>query len=104
MLEMAYWDLSTGSRIRWFDGSLGSSVAVTPDGRHAVSGSFNITSNDTGCGWARTVYPVQYWDLSTGACLETVACAEPLCSVAGIPGGTRIVVGGIWGLLALAGL
>ncbi len=54
------WDLESGRCLRTLEGhSVGvGSVSVTPDGRRAVSGS-----------WDKTL---RVWDLESGRCLRTL--------------------------------
>jgi small GTP-binding protein len=54
------WDLDSDKCLKTFDGhsSIICSVSVSPDGRRAVSGSYDKT--------------LKYWDLETGQCLATL--------------------------------
>ena len=54
------WDLESGACLRTLEGHSGwvLSVSVTPDGRRAVSAS-----------WDKTL---RVWDLESGACLRTL--------------------------------
>jgi hypothetical protein len=53
------WELGTGACLRSFEGHTGwvTALAVTPDGRFALSGSADKT--------------LRLWELGTGACLHT---------------------------------
>jgi WD40 repeat protein len=77
-----YWDLDAGTCIRTLTGHSGAvySVAVTPGGTHAVSGSGDAT--------------LKYWDLRTGACIRTLrGHSDRVNSVAVTPDGKHAVSG-----------
>ncbi|MBU1699645.1 MAG: DUF4062 domain-containing protein [Candidatus Eisenbacteria bacterium] len=77
------WDLESGACLRTFKGHGAGvqSVSVTPDGRHAVSGSFDET--------------LRIWDLGYDACLQTLkGHAVGIPSVSVSPDGRRAVTGG----------
>jgi WD40 repeat protein len=76
------WDLGTGECLRTLEGhgKKVTSVSVTPDGRCAVSGSFDCT--------------LRVWDLETGSCLRTLkGHSDWVSSVNVTPNGRRVVSG-----------
>ena len=76
------WDLDTGACLQTLEGHTGvvQSVALTPDGRRALSGS-----------WDKTL---RLWDLDTGACLQTLeGHTDEVDSVALTPDGRRALSG-----------
>ena len=54
------WDLETGQQERTLEGHQASAVAITPDGRRVVSGSYDKT--------------LKGWNLETGALICTFTC------------------------------
>ena len=81
-LPVEVWDLETGACLRSLKGhtQLVHSVSVTPDGKRAVSASFDKR--------------VRVWDLETGACLRALKGHRgPVRSVSVTPDGRRAVSG-----------
>ena len=62
------WDLTTGVCVREFKGHTHYvySVTLTPDGKHAVSGSYDKT--------------LRLWDLTTGDCVKVLNYQTSVCS------------------------
>lgn len=76
------WDVSTGKEIRHFDGHVDTvgSVAFSPDGRHALSGSWDHT--------------IRLWDISTSKAEQTFSGhTEAVWSVAYSPDGKYVLSG-----------
>ena len=90
---LRFWDLESGQTLHTFEGHTGwvNAVAITPDGRRAVSASSDRT--------------LRLWDLESGQTLRTLGGHTELVSaVALTPDGLRAVSGrmtkrcgsGIW--------
>jgi len=78
--DVRVWDLSSGTCVRTLKGHDVHAVAVTPDGRHALSAS-----------WDRTV---RVWDLASGGCTATLkGHSGGVASVAVTPDGRQAVTG-----------
>ena len=78
--EVKVWDLTKGKQIKEFKGlsSTGGQVAISPDGRHAVSGGGNL----------------KFWDLMTGHLIWTSeACSWPCSSIAFSNDGKTVLAG-----------
>jgi eukaryotic-like serine/threonine-protein kinase len=90
-VDLHLWDLDTGAELRNFSGHQGGiwSVAISPDGRRAVSGSIDGT--------------VRCWDLDTGAELHRIEAHKGFAAkaVAFLPDGGRVLSGGTDGRLCL---
>jgi WD40 repeat protein len=78
---VAVWDLATGERLRTLAGHQRkvTSVAVSPDGRHVVSGSGDGT--------------VAVWDLHTGEPLARLALDGPVPCLTWHPENSLVVAG-----------
>jgi WD40 repeat protein len=77
------WDLNTGACLRTLEGHCYgvTSVRVTPDGRRAISGSWDET--------------MRVWDLNTGVCLHTLeGHSDGVTSVSVTPDGRRAISSG----------
>lgn len=81
--KLKLWDIATGREVRTFQGehtSILTSVAIRPDGRYAVSGS-----------WDKTL---KLWDIATGREIRTMkGHIEKVLSVAFTPDGRHILSG-----------
>jgi hypothetical protein len=75
------WDINTAEEIQVLKGhrSRVTSVAVTPDGKHAVTGSDDKT--------------VRVWDIGRGGEPRVLLVDEPVTSVGVMPDGRRVAVG-----------
>ena len=83
-LDLHLWDLATGAEVRRISGHRGGiwSVAISPDGRHAVSGSMDGT--------------VRIWNLHSGAEIRRIEAHKDFATkaVAFLPDGRRVISGG----------
>lgn len=75
------WDVATGKELRQFQGRTDSvnSVAVSPDGKRALSGSADGT--------------LRVWDLATGKELQRILHTEVVTAVAWLPDGSGVLSG-----------
>ncbi|MEC4986649.1 MAG: WD40 repeat domain-containing protein, partial [Oscillatoria sp. PMC 1076.18] len=75
------WDLATGQEIRTLTGHSDwvEAVAITRDGKHAISGSSDNT--------------LKLWDLATGAVLATFTADVFVLCCAVAPDGRTVVAG-----------
>jgi WD40 repeat protein len=81
------WDLESGENLRTFEGHTGrvNSVAVTPDGKRAISASSDNT--------------LRLWDLESGKNLLRLVSEAPFYAVAIGPNGKLIVAGDSMGVV-----
>jgi len=75
------WDIESGEEIQTFEGHTDpvEAVAVTPDGKHAISGSDDNT--------------IRVWDIKTGQTISSFSGDGPLLALAISPDGDTIVAG-----------